>query len=170
MTYQEVERLKLRLTKYNKQQFEEFCLYLSSSDLDTEKRNEIRDEILDHLLEGEKQGKGFQDLFGQNPREYTQQIVEQLPKSSLKEKITLALSILLISTIIIFSRSHNDSSVFVDLTLFSILSSAVIIGFFKLTKRFAFTSSIMSILILTLIIQVAGVLYYFLKILFINIS
>lgn len=67
MTYQEVERLKLRLTKYNKQQFEEFCLYLSSSDLDTEKRNEIRDEILDHLLEGRNKEKAFRTYLVKTP-------------------------------------------------------------------------------------------------------
>ncbi|MED4117219.1 hypothetical protein [Priestia megaterium] len=168
MTYTEIENLKIKLNKYNKQQFEEFCLYLSSSDLDANKRNEIRDEILDHLLEGEKEGKDFQDLFGQNPRNYTKQLVAQLPKSSLKEKITFIFSVIIISIIIIISNSSNNSYLFMDVILFSILNGMVVFSFFKLTKRFAFKSSIVSLLILTLTIQVAGLSYYVLKNLFIK--
>ncbi|MFJ7930102.1 DUF1129 family protein [Peribacillus sp. NPDC096448] len=169
MIYKEIENLKLKLTKCNKQQFEEFCLYLSSSDLDANKRNEIRDEILDHLLEGEKEGKDFQDLFGQNPRDYTKQLVDQLPKSSIKEKLTFSFSLLTISIIIIVGNSSNNSYLFMDVILFSILNGIVVFVFFKLTKRFAFKNSILSILILTLIIQTAGISYYFLKSFFIEI-
>ena len=54
-------------------------LYLVSSGKQQEDIEEIINELQDHLFQAEQQGKSVDDVIGQSPKEYMQQISGELP-------------------------------------------------------------------------------------------
>lgn len=72
-----------RLTEENEKYYSDILLYLrlqlTLSDQQTE---EILMEILEHLLEGQGEGKTATMIFGSDPKAYADELVEQLPPES----------------------------------------------------------------------------------------
>ncbi|WP_161524672.1 DUF1129 family protein [Alteribacter lacisalsi] len=67
--------------------YRELNVYINSSDADGKAAQELLSEIADHLIEAQREGKTPEDLYGKNPKMYARDLVEQLPKESLKVKM-----------------------------------------------------------------------------------
>ncbi|SDJ62667.1 DUF1129 family protein [Salimicrobium halophilum] len=78
------------LTEENREYYEDMLLYIrlsySKSELDME---EVLAELLDHLLEAQSQGRTAEDVFGNDPKAYAEDIVGELPTMMTKEKFSL---------------------------------------------------------------------------------
>lgn len=78
------------LTEENREYYEDMLLYIrlsySKSEQDME---EVLAELLDHLLEAQSQGRTAEDVFGDDPRAYAEDIVGELPTMMTKEKLSL---------------------------------------------------------------------------------
>nr|WP_252187709.1 DUF1129 family protein [Anaeromonas frigoriresistens] len=86
-----------KLTEENRKYYEKILIYirvsLAKRELETE---EILSELLDHLLDAQYKGKSAKEVFGDNPKEYADEIVRELPKINLKDTMSLLSSGLLV--------------------------------------------------------------------------
>ena len=74
------ERRK-QLTKGNLNYYEDMILYLRLADNKSEQEiEEILAELLDHLIQAQQEGKTAQQVFGDNPKQYLNEIIGELPK------------------------------------------------------------------------------------------
>ncbi|MGO1369827.1 DUF1129 family protein [Senegalia sp. (in: firmicutes)] len=77
-----------KLTDENLKYYEEVLLYIRTSFRKKEvESEEILAELLDHLLDAQKNGKTAKEIFGASPTEYAKEITEELPTMNLKEKL-----------------------------------------------------------------------------------
>ena len=83
--------------------------------LSEQQSEEVLMEMLDHLLDGQHEGKSAQDIFGDDPKRYADEIILNLPKEQKREVIPFILGIVidLVSWMLMHSRrgysqfSHN---------------------------------------------------------------
>lgn len=79
-----------QLDEENLEYYEEMLIYIrlsfSKSEQETE---EILSEMLDHLLEAQEEGKTAEEVFGNDPKQYANEIVGELPQMMTKETISL---------------------------------------------------------------------------------
>ncbi len=79
------------LTKDNEAYYSDILIYVRLKlELSESRSEEILMEILDHLLEGQDEGKTATDIFGAEPVAYAETIIAELPKEK-KRNITLFL-------------------------------------------------------------------------------
>lgn len=109
------------LTKSNLKYYEDMLVYIRLSyDKSEQETEEILSELLDHLLESQKAGKSAEDVFGDNPKKYADEIIGELPKMVTKERLkNFTMSILYffaagtifscISTVIGYYFFHEES-------------------------------------------------------------
>ncbi|RDY70464.1 hypothetical protein DXT76_12830 [Halobacillus trueperi] len=67
------------LTKKSEKFLESLHLYLISSGKKEAEAYEIVEELRDHLTEAEKEGKDVNDIIGQSPKEYMEQVSKEMP-------------------------------------------------------------------------------------------
>lgn len=91
------ERRKL-LTPENKEFYENFVVYIRANSFmrDEKATEEVLLEMLDHLLEAQKEGKSAEEVFGKTPKQLADEISRTLPKESIKNVIEFSFEILLI--------------------------------------------------------------------------
>lgn len=77
------------LSKEAEQFIIELKMYLMSKGKNDQEINEVIDELTDHLLQAEAEGKNIKDIVGDSPREYMKSIGEEMG-FDLKEFIILA--------------------------------------------------------------------------------
>lgn len=89
------EKRKL-LTKENLKYYEDMIIYIRLADHKSEQETEeILAELLDHLIEAQQEGKTPEQIFGENPKEFADEIIGELPKLvSKKRTLTFAMGIL----------------------------------------------------------------------------
>ncbi|MGD6817253.1 DUF1129 family protein [Metabacillus sp. 113a] len=81
------------LTNENEQVYSDFLLYLRMQlSLSAQQTEEILMEILDHLLEAQKEGKKAEVLFGSDPKGYADELIALIPKDSKKSKVKFYIS------------------------------------------------------------------------------
>ncbi|UTR06145.1 DUF1129 family protein [Alkalihalobacillus sp. LMS6] len=69
------------LTEENKQIYEDFLMYLRTDiRIAEQEAEEVLMDILDHLLDAEKEGKSAPHLFGDDPKAYAEELIAHLPK------------------------------------------------------------------------------------------
>ncbi|WP_368654130.1 DUF1129 family protein [Ornithinibacillus sp. 4-3] len=69
------------LTKENEKYYDDLLVYIRLHfTLSEQQTEEVLMEMLDHLIDGQKEGKTAKDIFGDDPLSYTDEIIEQLPK------------------------------------------------------------------------------------------
>src|SRR5690606_18286594 len=69
------------LTKENEKYYDDLLVYIRLHfTLSEQQTEEVLMEMLDHLIDGQKEGKAAKDIFGDDPLSYTDEIIEQLPK------------------------------------------------------------------------------------------
>lgn len=84
------------LTPENKTYYENMLLYIRTNAFKGEKATEeVLLEMLDHLLEAQKEGKRAEEVFGKAPQQLAQDIIESLPNESVKKVIGFSLEIIL---------------------------------------------------------------------------
>ncbi|MFJ8235128.1 DUF1129 family protein [Ureibacillus sp. NPDC094379] len=78
------EKRKL-LTPENEIYYENMLVYIRTNAFRDEKATEeVLLEMLDHLLDAQKEGKSAEDVFGKSPKELAEEIITSLPKESFK--------------------------------------------------------------------------------------
>ncbi|MCR8630133.1 hypothetical protein [Paenibacillus radicis (ex Xue et al. 2023)] len=75
------------LNAKNKTLLNEMKFYVRSSSVSDTKASEILMELEDHLLTAQREGKSFEQVFGQDLKSYSDEIIQELPKSSKWEQL-----------------------------------------------------------------------------------
>lgn len=84
------------LDEENKTYYENFLMYVRSTFLKDERATEeVLLEMLDHLLLAQDEGKGATDVFGKNPQELADEVIESLPRESFKHLFTFGIELIL---------------------------------------------------------------------------
>ncbi|MFB5660279.1 DUF1129 family protein [Alteribacillus sp. HJP-4] len=77
-----------QLHEQNEKYYSGMLLYLRSHlSLSEQKTEEILMEILDHLLIAQRENRSAEEVFGTRPKEYADQLIEQLPKEERKNSV-----------------------------------------------------------------------------------
>ncbi|WP_164514988.1 DUF1129 family protein [Paenibacillus lentus] len=85
---EETNQLRAQMNPENEEYFGNLAIYLRSSRIAQNKAEELLLETAQHLLEAQRDGKTAREVFGENPEQYFQELIEHLPKQSLGEKIS----------------------------------------------------------------------------------
>ena len=137
---EENNRKREQLTPENEKYYSDMLIYIRLQlSLSEQQSEEVLMEMLDHLLDGQHEGKSARDIFGADPKGYADEIIQNLPKEQKREVIPFILGIVLnlVSwmlmirgvVILVISQFNNGdvgSSVYLYPTL---LIFAVILGF-----------------------------------------
>ncbi len=74
---------RLQLNEENLKYYEDMLIYLRTSRIPQRRAEELLLEMLDHLLEAQREGRKAQDVFGDDPQKYCQEIVASMEPRSL---------------------------------------------------------------------------------------
>lgn len=85
---EENNRLRAQMTQENEAYFDNMVVYLRSSRVDQAKAEELLLETAQHMLEAQRHGKTAAEVFGEDPEQYFRELLEHLPKRSLREAIS----------------------------------------------------------------------------------
>ncbi|CQR45783.1 hypothetical protein BN1058_00019 [Paraliobacillus sp. PM-2] len=78
------------LNEKNKKIYEDMLMYIRLSyDKSEEETEEILMELLDHLFILQEEGKDAEELFGEDPQRYADEIINELPKTVSKKRLLL---------------------------------------------------------------------------------
>lgn len=69
----------MKVSKESQQFLDNLRVYLFSSGKNEQEINEIVEELEDHLYEAERNGKDVEDIIGQSPKEYMNQVADEMP-------------------------------------------------------------------------------------------
>ncbi|WP_077618409.1 DUF1129 family protein [Bacillus sinesaloumensis] len=76
------------LTAENERYYGDLLIYIRLKfTLSEQQSEEVLMEMLDHLLEGQQEGKTAKDIFGDDPRAFADELIEQLPREKKRELI-----------------------------------------------------------------------------------
>lgn len=93
---EENNRKRELLTPENKQYYSDMLIYIRLNlSLPEQQSEEVLMEMLDHLLEGQKEGKSARDIFGNDPKGFADDIIENLPKGKKREIVPFLCGIVL---------------------------------------------------------------------------
>lgn len=76
----ENNKLQEAMTPSNLKYYTEMVVYIRTSPVQEAKGEELLLEVAQGLLEAQAQGKSAEDVFGEDPEAYGQELIEQLPK------------------------------------------------------------------------------------------
>lgn len=129
---EENNRKREQLTPENEKYYSDMLIYIRLQlTLSEQQSEEVLMEMLDHLLDGQQDGKSARDIFGDDPKGYADEIIQNLPKEKKRSALPFISGIvldliswmLMIRGVVIYVGSHFkdealDSSVHVFSTLF----------------------------------------------------
>ncbi|MEH7109365.1 DUF1129 family protein [Bacillus sp. JJ1764] len=135
------------LTPENKQYYSDMLIYIRLNlSLSQQYSEEVLMEMLDHLLDGQQEGKTARDIFGDDPKRYADEIIQNLPKEKKRKVIPFILGIVfnLISwmmiargiTILIVSKFRNVENIVFPFS--SLIMLAIILAFVLFEVWFIF--------------------------------
>lgn len=82
------------LSEENLSYYENMLLYIRLSSTKSEQHTEeILLELLEHMLEAQKEGKTVIEVFGNDPKSYCQTLIQEIPRETNKNQIKFALYI-----------------------------------------------------------------------------
>ena len=85
---EENNRKRELLTPENEAYYSDMMIYIRLQwRLSEQQSEEVLMEMLDHLLEGQEEGKTAKDIFGNDPKGFADEIIEQLPKEKKREAV-----------------------------------------------------------------------------------
>lgn len=85
---EENNRKRELLTPENEEYYGDLLLYIRLKlTLSEQQSEEVLMELLDHLLDAQETGKTARDIFGDDPKGYADEIIEQLPKEEKRKLI-----------------------------------------------------------------------------------
>lgn len=77
-----------QLNKENLTFYEEMLVYIRTNFNKSEQQTEeILMELLDHVLEAQKEGRTAKEIFGEEPKAYCRELIGELPKAPKKKQI-----------------------------------------------------------------------------------
>ncbi|VDG89497.1 Uncharacterized membrane-bound protein conserved in bacteria [Lysinibacillus sphaericus] len=84
-----------QLTEENEQYYTNMLVYIRSKFLLSERATEeLLMEMLEHLLEGQKDGKSAKKIFGGDPRAYADEVIAQMPKEKKKNQLLFGIQLI----------------------------------------------------------------------------
>lgn len=87
------ERRKI-LTKENNDYYDQLILYMRTKSLRSEQVvEETLLELLEHLIAGQEDGKSTEQIFGKNPRQLADDMLDNIPKESLQKQVPFLMQI-----------------------------------------------------------------------------
>lgn len=138
---------RTELTPENEKYYSDFMIYIRIQFFLSEQQSEeVLLEILDHLIEGQKEGKTAKEIFGEDPKAYADQLISQIPNENRRSlgKFFLGIALNLLSyflmirgiifLIVSFFKDVNSTVFPVKAAVISLL----IIGFSLLGVRVFF--------------------------------
>ncbi|MCM3765196.1 DUF1129 domain-containing protein [Neobacillus niacini] len=76
-------RRRTELTPENEKYYSDFLIYIRLQFFLSEQQSEeILMEILDHIIEGQKEGKTALEIFGNDPKAFADELIAQIPKEN----------------------------------------------------------------------------------------
>jgi uncharacterized membrane-anchored protein len=152
---EENNRKRELLNSKNQQYYSDMLIYIRLQlSLSEQQSEEVLMEMLDHLLDGQNDGKTAKEIFGDDAKRYADEIIEHLPKEQKREVIPFILGIglnlisllLMIRGLIILIISQFktvDTTVYPFSTLirFAVLTGFITFGvwyFFRIIKQSLF--------------------------------
>lgn len=89
-------RRRTELTSENEKYYSDFLAYIRLQlFLSEQQSEEILMEILDHLIEGQNEGKTAREIFGDDPKAFADELIEQIPKENKQNLVRFFSSIVL---------------------------------------------------------------------------
>ena len=141
-----------QLTKENEAYYEQLLVYIRSSFFKEERATEeLLYEMLDHILLAQKDGKNAQDVFGKEPKQLADELIETLPKEQPKKILAFFGEIMMMLVGIYFTIvgipamfSNEDNTLYLGSFLLTIgvliIGMLVIVGVtLNLFKKEAFS-------------------------------
>jgi uncharacterized membrane-anchored protein len=84
------------LTPENEKYYDDFLIYIRLQlTVSAQQSEEVLMEILDHLLEGQQEGKSAKMIFGEDPKAFADEIIENLPGEKKRDAIMFVSSLAL---------------------------------------------------------------------------
>lgn len=84
-----------QLTEENEQYYTNMLVYIRSKFLLSERATEeLLMEMLEHLLEGQNDGKSAEKIFGGDPRAYADEVIAQMPKEKKKNQLLFGIQLI----------------------------------------------------------------------------
>ena len=141
------------LSEENEKYYSNLLMYirsrLSISERSTE---EVLMEMLDHLLEGQEEGKTAAEIFGDDPKEYADELIGQLPKEKKRDLFQFGTQIvtnmlgwfLMIRGLVIviisqFKEVDNSIYLYSSFALFCTILIAGVLGIWMIFKMISKT-------------------------------
>ena len=76
------------LNEENKKYYTDLMLYIRTKLTLSEKQaEEVLMEMLEHLLEAQEEGKSANQVFGKNPKQFADELIEQLPEEEKRDMV-----------------------------------------------------------------------------------
>lgn len=146
------------LTKENEAYYDDLLIYIRLQwTLSEQQSEEVLMEMLDHLIEGQKEGKTAKDIFGDDPLSFADEIIEHLPKEKKRNAALFIGGIIanLISWVLIirgitllvlspFIEVNTDINFFVVAVVSLAITCFIIFNIwfiFRITKQTLFTEN-----------------------------
>ncbi|MGD7023078.1 DUF1129 family protein [Rossellomorea vietnamensis] len=76
-----------KLNEANKKYYEDMLLYIRMSNVAEQDGEELLLEILEHLLEAQENGQSAEEVFGNQPKKYCDELLKDLPKEPVANKL-----------------------------------------------------------------------------------
>lgn len=96
-------RREKQLSPENQKVLTDIVAYLRGSSAPTLRQEQVRRDITEMLLEGEARGQSAQTIIGTNYQAFCDEILAELPKRSMKQRIVYALSTVSLSAAVLLS-------------------------------------------------------------------
>lgn len=92
---QENNEKREQLTAANEQYYSNMLVYIRSKfSLSERAIEELLMELLEHLLEGQQDGKSAEEIFGRDPRAYADEVIAQMPKEKKKNQLLYGIQLI----------------------------------------------------------------------------
>ncbi|PKG22119.1 DUF1129 family protein [Niallia nealsonii] len=127
------------LTKENEEYYGKMLVYIRTSiGISEQQSEELLMELLDHIIEAQNEGRSAEDVFGENPSAYCNEIIKQLPKEPGKSTGFFIVFLLLqlaglialingIGDVLIHYFKNNNQTVYIGTTFVAFFILVVII-------------------------------------------
>ncbi|MDW0109822.1 DUF1129 family protein [Sporosarcina aquimarina] len=92
---QENNEKREHLTEANEKYYSNILVYIRSRfSLSERAMEELLMEMLEHLLEGQQDGKSAEEIFGGDPRAYADEVIAQMPKEKKKNQLLYGIQLI----------------------------------------------------------------------------
>ncbi|MCZ8521254.1 MULTISPECIES: DUF1129 family protein [Paenibacillus] len=86
-TIEDINKLRGQLHPDNERYLGDMILYLRSSRISQRKGDELLLEMAVHLVEAQEEGRCAQDVFGDDPEAYCNELIKEIPRPAWKEHV-----------------------------------------------------------------------------------